>query len=96
MTATFTSLSVADVSAYGGLQNALNRGAINERMLGKGISETEAGTMLAKVPIEALQLDKNGKVGKSTGSATVIKRRSCCCCSPFPSCSTPRHGPGNH
>ncbi|MGA2559336.1 MAG: ABC transporter permease [Terracidiphilus sp.] len=73
MTATFTSLSVADVSAYGGLQNALNRGAINERMLGKGISETEAGTMLAKVPIEALQLDKNGKVGKSTGSATVIK-----------------------
>ena len=73
MTATFTSLSVADVSAYGGLQNALNRGAINERMLGKGISEAEAGTMLAKVPIEALQLDKNGKVGKSTGSATVIK-----------------------
>jgi ABC-2 type transport system permease protein len=71
--ATFTSLSVADVSAYGGLQNALNRGVMNERMIGRGMSEAEADAILAKVSIEALQLDKDGKIGKSNGSVTVIK-----------------------
>jgi ABC-2 type transport system permease protein len=71
--ATFTSLSVDDVSAYGGLQNALNRGVVNERMIGKGMSEAEADAILAKVSIEALQLDKDGKIGKSNGSITAIK-----------------------
>jgi len=73
ITATFTSLSAADVSAYGGLQNALNRGVVNERMVGKGMTQSDADAMLAKVSIEALQLDKDGKIGKSNGSATVIK-----------------------
>ena len=58
---------------YGGLQSALNRGVINERMIGKGMTKAEADAMLAKVSIEALQLDKDGKIGKSNGSATVIK-----------------------
>ena len=73
ITATFTSLSVGDVSAYGGLENALNRGVINERMVGKGMSEAEADAILAKVSIEALQLGKDGKIGKSNGGATVVK-----------------------
>jgi len=71
--ATFTSLSVADVSSNGGMQNALNRGVINERMIGKGIKQGDADAMLAKVSIDALQLDKDGNVGKSNGGATVIK-----------------------
>jgi ABC-2 type transport system permease protein len=73
VTATFTSLSVADVSSNGGMQNALNRGVINERMIGKGIKQGDADAMLAKVSIDALQLDKDGNVGKSNGGATVIK-----------------------
>jgi ABC-2 type transport system permease protein len=73
ITAAFTSLSVADVSENGGLQNALNRGIINERMIGKGMTQDDANTVLAKVPIDALQLDKDGKIGKSKGGATVIK-----------------------
>jgi ABC-2 type transport system permease protein len=73
ITATFTSLSVDDVSAYGGLRDALNRGVVNERMIRKGMSEAEADAMLAKVSVEALQLDKNGRIGKSNGSVTVIK-----------------------
>jgi ABC-2 type transport system permease protein len=73
ITATITSLSVADVSAYGSLQNALNRGVINERMIARGMSSAEADAMLAKVSIDALQLDKDGKIGKSNGRATVIK-----------------------
>jgi len=73
VTATFTSLSAAEVSQYGGLQSALNRGVVNERLLGKGMSQTEADAMQAKVPIEALQVNKDGKVGKSNGGATVTK-----------------------
>jgi ABC-2 type transport system permease protein len=72
-TATFTSLSAADVSANGGLQSALNRGVINERMTGKGMSQADADAMLSKVSIEALQLDKDGKIGKSNGKVIVIK-----------------------
>jgi ABC-2 type transport system permease protein len=73
ITATFTSLSVAEVSAYGGLQNALNRGIINERMIAKGMNQADADAMLAKAHIDALQLDKDGNIGKSNGGATVIK-----------------------
>jgi ABC-2 type transport system permease protein len=73
VSATYTSLSVADVSENGGLQSALNRAVINERMIGKGITPAEADAMLAKVSIDALQLDKDGKIGKSNGGATVIK-----------------------
>ena len=73
VSATYTSLSVADVSENGGLQNALNRGVINERMIGKGINQGDADAILAKVSIDALQLDKDGNVGKSHGGATVIK-----------------------
>ncbi len=73
ITATITSLSVADASANGSLQNALNRGVINERMIAKGMTPAEADAMLAKVSIDALQLDKDGKIGKSNGSATIIK-----------------------
>jgi ABC-2 type transport system permease protein len=71
--ATFTSLSAADVSAYGGLQSALNRGVVNQRMIAKGVSQADADALLAKVSIEVLQLDKDGKIGKSNGRATVMK-----------------------
>jgi ABC-2 type transport system permease protein len=73
ISATFTSLSVADISANGSLRNALNRGVINERMIRKGLAQADADAMLAKVSIDALQLDKDGKIGKSNGGATVIK-----------------------
>ena len=73
ISATYTSLSVADVSANSRLQNALNRGVINERMIGKGMTQADADAMLAKVSIEALQVDKDGKIAKSNGDATVIK-----------------------
>jgi ABC-2 type transport system permease protein len=73
VTATFTSLSASEVSAYGGLQSALNRGVINKRMIGKGMNQADADAMLARIPIDALQLDKDGNIGKSNGESTVIK-----------------------
>ena len=55
--ATFTSLSAGGGNQFGGLQSALNRGVINERMIAKGMTQAEADTMLARVSMEALQLD---------------------------------------
>jgi ABC-2 type transport system permease protein len=72
ITATYTSLSAADVTPDGSLQSALNRGVVNERMIAKGMSQTEADAMLAKVSIDALQLDQNNKTAKSNGTATVL------------------------
>jgi len=73
ITATFTSLSAADVTPNGSLQNALNRGVVKERIIGKGLSPTDADALLAKVSIEALQLNKDGNIGKNNGKATLIK-----------------------
>jgi ABC-2 type transport system permease protein len=42
-------------------------------MIAKGMTQAEADTMLARVSMEALQLDKDGKVGKSNGGVTVLK-----------------------
>lgn len=73
ITATVTSLSAASGSQFGGLQNAVNRGIINQRMVASGMTQAEADKMLAKVSLEALQLDKDGKIGKSNGGVTVLK-----------------------
>jgi len=48
ITATFTSLSASEVSAYGGLQSALNRGVINKRMIGKRMNQADADAMHAR------------------------------------------------
>ena len=55
------------------MQNALNRGAINQRMVRKGMTVAEADNLLAQVSIESLQLDKDGKVGKNNGGTAVLK-----------------------
>jgi ABC-2 type transport system permease protein len=73
ISATFTSLSAVDVSAHGSMQNALNRGAINQRMVRKGMTATDADALLAQVSIESLQLDKDGRVGKNNGGTAVLK-----------------------
>jgi ABC-2 type transport system permease protein len=71
--ATVISLSAAGGSQFSGLQNALNRGVINMRMIDSGLNQADADKMLAKVSLEALQLDKDGKIGKSNGGVTVLK-----------------------
>ena len=73
ISATFTSLSAVDVSANGSLQNALNRAAIDQRIVRKGMTSAEADSLLAQVTIDSLQLDKNGRIGKSNGGSVVIK-----------------------
>jgi len=73
ISASFTSLSAVDVSAHGSLQNALNRAAIDRRIVRKGMTSAEADALLAQVSIDSLQLNKDGKIGKSNGGTVVIK-----------------------
>lgn len=73
ITASVISLSAAGGNQFGGLQTALNRGIVNERMIGSGMSQADSDKMLSKVSLESLQLDKDGKVGKSNGGVTVLK-----------------------
>jgi len=73
ISATYTSLSVANVSDHGNLQDALNRAAFDQRIVRKGITPAEADALLAPVSIDSLQLNKDGKTGKSNGGSVVIK-----------------------
>jgi ABC-2 type transport system permease protein len=73
ITATYTSLSSGGFANIGGLQNALNRGVIDERMIVRGIKQADADNMLKRVQVETFQLDKDGKTGKSKGVSPFYK-----------------------
>ena len=55
------------------MQNELNRGIINERLLAAGMKPDDVVAALKWVPIETLQLSKEGKAGKSSGIAPFYK-----------------------
>jgi ABC-2 type transport system permease protein len=74
ITATFTSLSVADVSTNGGMQSALNRGVIHERMIGKGIKQADADAMLAKFRLMHCNWTRTGMSARATGAQRLLKR----------------------
>jgi ABC-2 type transport system permease protein len=73
VTATYTSLSTGDFANVGGLQNALNRGLIDERMIVKGIKPTDADELLKRVKIETLQLNQQGETEQSKGVSPFYK-----------------------
>ncbi len=73
VTATYTSLSSGGFANIGGLQNALNRGLIDERMIARGIKPAEADELLKRVTVETLQLNKKGVTEQSKGSTPFYK-----------------------
>jgi ABC-2 type transport system permease protein len=73
VTATYTSLSSGGFANIGGLQNALNRGLIDERMIAKGIKPADADELLKRVTVETLQLNKEGETEQSTGTSPFYK-----------------------
>jgi len=74
ITATYTSLSSGGFDPnLGGMKNALNRAVASERLLAKGINRSDADAALKSVPVETLQLDKNGKTGKTKGASPFYK-----------------------
>jgi ABC-2 type transport system permease protein len=73
-TATYTSLSSGGFdNNLGWLRNALNRGVIDDRMIARGIQSTEADDLLKPISVETLQLNKDGKTGKSKGASSFYK-----------------------
>ena len=73
VTATYTSLSSGGFANIGGLQNALNRGLIDERMIAMGIKPAEADELLKRVTVETLQLNQQGATEQSKGSSPFYK-----------------------
>jgi ABC-2 type transport system permease protein len=73
VTATYTSLSSGGFANIGGLQNALDRGLIDERMIAKGIKPADADELLKRVTVETLQLNKEGETEQSTGTSPFYK-----------------------
>jgi ABC-2 type transport system permease protein len=73
ITASFTSLSAIDIAANGSLQSALNRAAVNQRMIRKGMTAAEAEALLAQVSIDSLQIDKDNKLSKNNGGTVILK-----------------------
>jgi ABC-2 type transport system permease protein len=72
-TATYTSLSSGGFSETSRMKNALNRGVANERLIANGIGQADADAALKPVPVETLQLSKDGKTGKTKGSSPFNK-----------------------
>ena len=73
VTATYTSLSSGGFANIGGLQNALNRGLIDERMIARGIKPVDADELLKRVSVETLQLNQQGVTEQSKGSSPFYK-----------------------
>jgi ABC-2 type transport system permease protein len=73
ITASYTSLASVGFANIGAMQDHLNRGIINERLLAGGMKPDDVAAALKWVPIETLQLNKEGKAGKSSGIATFYK-----------------------
>jgi ABC-2 type transport system permease protein len=73
VTATYTSLSSGGFVNISRMKNALNRALASQRLMAMGIKETDTEAALQPVTIETLQLDKNGKTGKSKGASPLYK-----------------------
>jgi len=72
-TASYASRSSMDFRTQGRLDSALNQSILRQRLSASGIKQGDADALLKHVNIEKLELDKNGKAGKSTGMAAFSK-----------------------
>ncbi len=72
-TATYTSQAAGDFATSDRLKFALNQGLLNQRLIGKGLSPTEADALLNNVSIDTLQINKQGNAAKSNGGAAFSK-----------------------
>jgi ABC-2 type transport system permease protein len=73
MTATYTSLASGGFADTGRMRSDLTRAVANERLISKGMKQVDADFALKSVPVETLQLDKDGKTGKSKGASPLFK-----------------------
>jgi ABC-2 type transport system permease protein len=73
ITATYTSLATGSFANLGGVRSALNHAVANERLIASGVKQADADAALKSVSIDTLQLNKDGKIGKSKGASPFYK-----------------------
>ena len=71
--ASYTSQSSGDIVVTGRLESALNRALAIERMEARGMNPSEVDALLKNVPVDTLQVNKEGKEIKSNGFGSYFK-----------------------
>lgn len=71
--ATYTSQSSGDIVVASRLASALNHALAIERMKARGMSKDDVDALLKDVPVDTLQVDKQGKEVKSSGFGSYAK-----------------------
>jgi ABC-2 type transport system permease protein len=71
--ASFTEQSVLDYGTSGHLKYVLNRSLLQQRLGVSGLKPAQAEALMKEVPVETLEIDKQGKAAKSTGMAGFSK-----------------------
>lgn len=71
--ATYTSQSSGDIVITSRLSAALNHALALQRLAGRGMSRSEIDVLLKDVPVETLQVDKQGREVKSSGMIAYLK-----------------------
>lgn len=70
-TATYTSQSSSDSITTMRLSEALNRGMVEQRLTGTGMTQDEAEALLKVTPVVTLRMNKEGIAEKSNGAAAL-------------------------
>jgi ABC-2 type transport system permease protein len=73
ITASYTSLASGGFVNIGGMKNALNHSVANERLIARGVKQADIDAALRSISIETFQLNKEGKIGESTGASPLYK-----------------------
>jgi ABC-2 type transport system permease protein len=69
VSASYVSLSAGGFVNIGGMQNYLNRALVHQRLIASQVNPAQADAILKWVPVETLQLGKNGQAGKTSDGA---------------------------
>lgn len=72
-TATYASRSSMDFMTQGRLDSAMNQSILRQRLNASGLKSADTDALMKHVGIESLELDKDGKAGKSRGMASFSK-----------------------
>lgn len=71
--ASYISRSVDDSMTASQLEDALNRGLLDQRLTARGMNQAQAEALLREVPIDTFQVGDNGETAQSDGSESLLK-----------------------
>jgi ABC-2 type transport system permease protein len=71
--ASYTSQASLDFGTSGYLKYVLNRSLLEQRLGASGLKPAQAEALMKEVPVETLEIDKQGKSAKTTGMAAFTK-----------------------